>query len=162
MVEGPLPGARIARRIGLGRRQPSDELSVDGDTWRALAGFDAGAFGALRGVTAYDDRTGERHADAATAAATEQRGAHDRRIAESPADFDGADLSLADLRATRLVDASLRRAKLEHADLTNADLRYADLTEASLGGAELRRARLDHARWNDGRVCASGSVGVCR
>lgn len=73
----------------------------------------------------------------------------------------GAQLSGADLRNAMLTGADLSRCRLDGASLANADLRGANLEGASLAGADLSGARLDDARWLDGRVCESGSVGRC-
>lgn len=90
--------------------------------------------------------------------------------------LDSADLRGARLAYADLTQASLRGADLTGADLTGADLTGADLTGANLGMAKLEyatlvRARLDGARlegaalgkaaWQDGRLCAAGSVGAC-
>lgn len=90
--------------------------------------------------------------------------------------LDSADLRGARLSYADLTQASLRGADLSGANLTGADLSGADLTGANLGGANLEyatlvRARLDGTRlegaalgkaaWQDGRVCAVGSVGGC-
>ena len=82
------------------------------------------------------------------------------------------DLSYAQLHFTRLANANLKGARLKganlvnadlhYADLTNADLSYADLTDADIGGVNLSNTNLDKAIWIDKRVCAVGSVGVCR
>jgi len=88
------------------------------------------------------------------------------------ADLSGAQLSYAnlstvDLRYANLTGAHLKGAGLRNAWLVNArfkgaDLSFADLRGAEIGGALFDGARLDKAIWLDGRVCADGSVGVCR
>ena len=78
------------------------------------------------------------------------------------ADFGASTLAYADLVGASLKGATLKGADLGSADLTGADLSYADLTGARLGGARLDGAVLDNAIWNDGRVCAVGSLGACR
>jgi hypothetical protein len=64
----------------------------------------------------------------------------------------GADLRGADLRGTRLNNAHLRYADMSQANLAQAELANADMTGAKLGGAV----------WTDGRMCAAGSVAVCK
>lgn len=78
------------------------------------------------------------------------------------ANFTSADLRYADLAAARLVGADLRRADLSNARLDKADLSYANLVGANLGGASLKGTLLTKTIWFDGRVCAPGSIGVCR
>lgn len=73
-----------------------------------------------------------------------------------------ADLRGADLAHARLVGTGLGGADLRGADLARADLAYANLRGARLTGARLKGAKLDQAIWVNGRVCAEGSVGVCR
>ena len=76
-------------------------------------------------------------------------------------DLSNADLSHAELRAADMKGSALRNTDLSYADLTGVDLRYADLTGANLGGSVLTGARLDHAIWPDGRKCPEGSLGNC-
>jgi hypothetical protein len=78
------------------------------------------------------------------------------------ANFSSADLRYTDLTTARLVGADLRRADLSNSRLDKADLSYANLAGAKLGGASLKETRLGKAIWFDGRVCAPGSIGVCR
>ena len=78
------------------------------------------------------------------------------------ANFISADLRYTDLASARLVGADLRRADLSNARLDKADLSYANLAGAKLGGASLKQTRLGKTIWFDGRVCAPGSIGVCR
>lgn len=66
-------------------------------------------------------------------------------------------LAGADLREAQLVGTQLQGANLRYADLRRANLKGANLTHADLTGA-----RLDGATWTDGRICAAGSVGLCR
>ncbi len=85
----------------------------------------------------------------------------------SGAQLSYANLSTADLRYANLTGATLKGAGLRNAKLTNArfngaDLTYVDLRGAEIGGAIFDGARLDKAIWIDGRICAVGSVGVCR
>ena len=61
-----------------------------------------------------------------------------------------------------LQGADLSGANLQHANLKYANLMRASLLQASLKGADLTGVQLGHAVWPDGRVCAEGSVGVCR
>jgi len=61
------------------------------------------------------------------------------------ADYRGADLAGASLRAVLLVGASLRGARLIGADLRDADLRLADLTGADLRGAKVHSADLSQS-----------------
>ncbi len=61
-----------------------------------------------------------------------------------------------------LQGADLSGANLQHANLKYANLMRANLLQASLKGADLTGVQLGHAVWTDGRVCAEGSVGVCR
>lgn len=66
-----------------------------------------------------------------------------------------------------LAGANLRGADLRDSDLSRADLTGANLSDADLRGADLRHARLTStdlsgARWVDGSVCATGSIGRCR
>ena len=72
------------------------------------------------------------------------------------------DLSHADLGGAALVGAVLRGADLRGARLRQANLAYANLSGARIEGADFHGAVLDQAIWVDRRVCARGSVGVCR
>lgn len=91
--------------------------------------------------------------------------------------LDDAQLNGADLTYALLTGASLRnvalsgavltgaefgRADLSGADLARANLEYAVLKGANITGTRFEGAHLDKATWVDGRVCAQGSVGVCR
>ncbi|OYY95834.1 MAG: hypothetical protein B7Y41_00670 [Hydrogenophilales bacterium 28-61-23] len=78
------------------------------------------------------------------------------------ASLKNASLRNAELANINLSGADLSGADLSGADLTGADLRYAVLTAANLTGTRLESAKLDKATWNDGRVCAEGSIGACR
>jgi len=85
----------------------------------------------------------------------------------SAADLAHANLGLARLRGARLRRANLTGAALNGAILVEADLSGADLRYTSLRGARLEAARLDgvllgNATWIDGRICAEGSIGLCR
>jgi len=91
------------------------------------------------------------------------------------------DWSGCDKRGMVLAGANLRRANLEHtnfqdADLSGADMRGAYMWSTYLWGANLRAANLQGANtrgayfkesfldstiWEDGRVCAQGSVDAC-
>jgi hypothetical protein len=78
-----------------------------------------------------------------------------------------ASLTGASLRNAELVDVDLTGADLTNADLTGADLSGADLSFAVLTGADLTGARfsaskLDKATWIDSRICATGSMDICR
>lgn len=61
-----------------------------------------------------------------------------------------------------LAGADLRQANLTGTDFSGANLSYADLTGARLEGALFKGTILTGATWADGRICASGSVGLCR
>ncbi len=74
----------------------------------------------------------------------------------------GANLSSASLVQAGLNYAILKGAILKSANLTNAWLIGADLSGADLSGANLTGAWLIGATWTDGRVCAGGSIGVCK
>ena len=69
----------------------------------------------------------------------------------------GVNFDSADLRAASLVGADLSGANLQRVDARGAVWRGARLDGANLDGA-----MLDGAVWIDGRVCAAGSVGICR
>lgn len=69
----------------------------------------------------------------------------------------GADLSNADLER-----ADLEESNLELADLSGAKMKMSDLRITGLKGAKLDRAILDGAIWQDGTICAKGSIGLCR
>lgn len=66
-----------------------------------------------------------------------------------PADFNGLDLSRADLGGANLRGARLVGLFAEGADFSRADLRGADLTGASLASANLRGADLSRATLQD-------------
>ncbi len=72
-----------------------------------------------------------------------------------------AELTGADLKNAMLTGTDLSHSRLDGANLDNADLRGANLEGAHLVGADLSGARLDDAKWVDGRICESGSVGHC-
>jgi hypothetical protein len=100
------------------------------------------------------------------------RNAHLDHVQLDDARLHGADLAYASLRGAslrnaelvnvNLTGAELSGADLSGADLTGADLRYAVLTAANLTGTRLTGANLGKAAWNDGRMCAEGSIGECR
>jgi pentapeptide repeat protein len=79
----------------------------------------------------------------------------------------GVNLSKCNLRGVDLRNANLERADLgesdlERANLAGANLRMASLKLSGMIGANLENAILDGAIWQDGRICAKGSLGVCR
>lgn len=98
------------------------------------------------------------------------------------ADLSGANLTGADLREVELINANLTGANLYGARLDWGDFQWADLSGVNLNGAMLSNANmrganlkgakvkgadfwkviLSGATWSDGRVCAEGSVGVCK
>lgn len=78
------------------------------------------------------------------------------------ASLKGASLRNAELSQVNFTGADLTSADLSGADLTGADLRYAVLSQANLTGARFSNTLLDKATWSDDRVCAAGSVDVCR
>ena len=78
------------------------------------------------------------------------------------ADLKGVDLSNADLRKAELEEADLREANLTDANLQDADLEEANLKGAIIDGANFKGAELEYAVWINGKVCAEGSVTVCR
>lgn len=61
-----------------------------------------------------------------------------------------------------LAGADLRNANLAGINFAGANLSYADFSGAEMSGAQLNGAILTGARWMDGRICATGSVGECR
>lgn len=77
-------------------------------------------------------------------------------------DFSLANLSFTNFTNASLKGANLQRADLSQANLTNADLSYADLRSAILTRAHFENTRLDHVIWIDGRLCAAGSIDVCK
>jgi len=105
-------------------------------------------------------------------AGVKARNARLDKIQFQDARLKGADLAYASLRRAslrnaelgymNLTGADLTGADLTGADLTGADLSFAVLTAANLTGARLDNAKLGKAAWNDGRMCAEGSIGECR
>ncbi len=89
-------------------------------------------------------------------------------------DMDGASsLTSANLTNANLTNANLNGVDIRYANLTNAnltnafligaDLKYANLTRANLTGSDLTGADLYSATWTDGKkICATGSIGVCK
>lgn len=77
-------------------------------------------------------------------------------------DFSLANLSFTNFTNASLKGANLQRADLSQANLTNVDLSYADLRGAILTRTHFENTRLDHVIWIDGRMCAAGSVDVCK
>ncbi|MGY0558331.1 MULTISPECIES: pentapeptide repeat-containing protein [unclassified Lysobacter] len=82
-------------------------------------------------------------------------------------DFAGRQLGGVTFVNSHLAGASFRDAVLVEASFANAnldsvDFRGANLRDATLANAMLSGARFDGATWVDGRICGSGSVGVCR
>lgn len=73
-----------------------------------------------------------------------------------------SDLSYTNLESAYLIGANLRQADLRYSNLKGADLSYADLSGALLAGANMENTRLDNTIWFDGKVCAKGSLGLCR
>ena len=79
----------------------------------------------------------------------------------------GFNLSKCNLKGVDLSNANLERADLEESDLERANLAGANLRMASLKlsgmiAANLENVILDGAIWQDGRICAKGSLGMCR
>ncbi|MDR3580813.1 MAG: pentapeptide repeat-containing protein [Oryzomonas sp.] len=79
----------------------------------------------------------------------------------------GVNLSKCNLKGVDLSNANLERADLgesdlERANLAGANLRMASFKLSGMIGANLENAILDGAIWQDGRICAKGSLGVCR
>ena len=75
----------------------------------------------------------------------------------SKCNFKGSDLSNANLER-----ADLGEAILERANLSGANMKMTDLRVTGLKGARLERVILDGAIWQDGTICAKGSIGSCR
>jgi len=67
----------------------------------------------------------------------------------------------ADLRNADLERADLEESNLERANLSGANLKMVSLRLSGMIGANLEKAILDGAIWQDGRICAKGSVGMC-
>jgi hypothetical protein len=61
-----------------------------------------------------------------------------------------------------LAGADLRSANLSGTRFSGANLSYANFKGARVDGAMFDGANLTGAIWVDGRVCAAGSVGICR
>lgn len=61
-----------------------------------------------------------------------------------------------------LAGADLRQANLTGTNFSGANLSYANLAGARLKDAALQGAILTGTTWPDGRVCATGSVSLCR
>ena len=85
----------------------------------------------------------------------------------SQASLVGANLRNADLSQAKLDGANLAYAVFQGANLTAANLNKADMSNADLKGAmitlaKLIETKLDNTIWIDGKVCAVGSVGVCK
>lgn len=78
------------------------------------------------------------------------------------ASMQGISLRNAELVDVNLTGADLTNADLTGADLSGADLSYAVLIGANLTGARLSATKLDKATWIDARVCALGSMDICR
>lgn len=106
-----------------------------------------------------------------------QPGVTARNTRMDQAQLDGANLKGADLSYASLIKVSLRNAELATVKFTGADLSGADLSGSDLSGADLSYAvlstanltgvrflatKLEKATWTDGRVCAPGSVDICR
>ena len=77
-------------------------------------------------------------------------------------DLTNADLSKANLKGAKLMEAKLNGANLERANLTGAQLYFADLTGANIKGTKFSGAQLTNATWVDGQLCAHGSLGQCK
>lgn len=73
-----------------------------------------------------------------------------------------ADLRNVNFRKADLMGVSFRNARIAKASFDNANLAYADFAGADLTGASFEGAILDKAIWFDRRICAEGSIGVCR
>jgi hypothetical protein len=79
----------------------------------------------------------------------------------------GVNLSKCNLKGVDLSNADLERADLgesdlERANLAGANLKMVNLRLSGMIGANLEKAILDGAIWQDGRICAKGSFGMCR
>ena len=88
----------------------------------------------------------------------------------SDASLDGADLRGAELSKAGLTSASLRQTRIggtgfNSADLQDADLFDADLTDFVFEGlttsTSFDKATLSGARWVDGNMCQTPSIGNC-
>lgn len=74
------------------------------------------------------------------------------------ANFQGSDLRNAQLNRTgNMPPNNLRWASFKNADMREANLRGSVLFETNFEGANL-----SGATWIDGRICAPGSIGMCR
>ena len=70
----------------------------------------------------------------------------------------GTNFTGANMKWSSLIGADLRATDLDYADLS-----YADLTRANMYNAGLKGAKFTGARWTDGtKICAEGSIGVCK
>jgi uncharacterized protein YjbI with pentapeptide repeats len=81
------------------------------------------------------------------------------------ADLSFSNLEKADLSGAKLVSANLFEVNLKGANLLGADLSGAILQKVSFEsffGAPVEGANLQAAIWTDGRICAQGSIGVCK
>lgn len=91
-------------------------------------------------------------------------------------DWGGCNKEGTDLAGAKLFHANLEHTNLKDANLTGADLRgaymwstylwganlsNANLMEAETQGAYLKESIIEGAVWQDGRVCAQGSVDGC-
>lgn len=77
-------------------------------------------------------------------------------------DLTKCNLKGADLSNANLERADLEESNLELADLSGTNMEMTDLRITGLRGAKLDRAILDGAIWQDGTVCAKGSIGLCK
>lgn len=79
----------------------------------------------------------------------------------SGARFSGARLVNAHFETNQLHKADFSRARLVNIDFSGSDLTQADFTNARFVNVDFGEADLSGATWNDGRVCAEGSIGQC-
>ena len=82
------------------------------------------------------------------------------------ANFGGAILIASSFRQAYLEEANFKSAKLQDADLSgthlvNANFKQANLRGTKMEGAIIVGADFEGAIWFDGRICQSGSIGVC-
>jgi len=86
-------------------------------------------------------------------------------------DFSAADLAYADMSLSNLTGINLQKANLVGVDfqrsvlvganLDGADAAYANFFNTDLSDISLTDTKLDKAVWNNGLICADGSMGEC-
>jgi len=74
----------------------------------------------------------------------------------------GANFEKTNFTSANLTRANFTGASLIEANFQNANLVEANFASANLTGSNFEGANLNNAKWTDGRLCETGSIGECK